>query len=40
MTALCTLAGAVSYVAMRDVGRLFAFAFAILAAAAVPVVFS
>lgn len=38
MTAACILAGAVSYVLMRGVGRTFAFAFALLTAAAVPIV--
>ena len=38
MIALATLAGAIAYVAMVNVGRPFALAFAILAAAAVPVI--
>ena len=38
MTALATLAGAIAYVAMVNVGRPFAFTFAVLTAAAVPVI--
>ena len=38
MTAFMMLAGAVAYAAMVNVGRPFAFAFALLTAAAVPVI--
>ena len=38
MTILATLAGAIAYVAMLDVSRPFALTFAVLAAAAVPVI--
>ena len=38
MIALAMLAGGIAYVAMLDVGRPFALCFAVLAAAAVPVI--
>ena len=38
MTILATLAGAIAYLALRDVGRPFAFTFAVLTAAAVPII--